>query len=148
MTDEKTDKKKKQRREGSGEVTERATLGLRCVRIEGDSRVLHAQLPEEIEDKDVRIIAILAKIIEEVKASVSLDEIDGRPAILLTINSESFSLHLPMGNAKKGECEMADDPKPKLGDVPDELTNDDEELLRQVCAEFVTQEAESLGDVG
>ena len=81
-------------------MSDMAALGLRCVRIEGDSKVLHAQLPEEIEDKDVRIIAILAKIIEEVKASVSLDEIDGRLAILLTISGESFPLHLPVWEAK------------------------------------------------
>jgi hypothetical protein len=123
-------------------MTNMETLGVKCVRIEGDSRVLHVQLPEEIEDKDVRLIAILAKIIEEGKASVSLDEIDGRPAILLTISGEGFPLHLPVGKAKKGAREMTDDLKLKLGDVPDELTIDDEELLRQVCRNFVTQEAE------
>jgi hypothetical protein len=81
-------------------MTNMESLGLKCMRIEGDSRVLHVQLPEEIEDKDVRIIAILAKIIEEGKASVSLDEIDGRLAILLTISGEGFPLHLPVGKAK------------------------------------------------
>ena len=82
-------------------MTNMETLGVKCVRIEGDSKVLHVQLPKEIEDKDVRLIAILAKIIEEGKASVSLDEIDGRPAILLTISGEGFPLHLPVGKAKK-----------------------------------------------
>jgi len=129
------------------------TLGVKCVRIEGDSKVLHVQLPKEIEDNDVRLIAILAKIIEEGKASVSLDEIDGRPAILLTIRGEGFPLHLPVGKAKQGAREMTDELKPKLGDVPDELkpklgdvpdelTNEDEALLRQVCRDFVDQEAE------
>jgi hypothetical protein len=124
------------------------TLGLKCVRIEGDFKVLHVQLPNEIEEEDVRMIATLAKIIEEGKASVSLDEIDGRLAILLTISNEGFPLHLPVENGKKGAREMTDDLKTKLGDVPDELTIDDEALLRQVCAKFVTQEAESLGYIG
>jgi len=118
------------------------TLGVKCVRVEGDSKVLHVQLPKEIEDKDVRLIAILAKIIEEGKASVSLDEIDGRPAILLTISGEGFPLHLPVGKAKQGAREMTDELKPKLGDVPDELTNEEEALLSQVCRNFVKQEAE------
>ena len=82
-------------------MTNMETIGLKCVRIEGNSKVLHVQLPKEIEDKDVRIIAILAKIIEEGKASVSVDEIDGRLAILLTISGESFPLHLPVGKPKK-----------------------------------------------
>lgn len=129
-------------------MTAMATLGLKCVRIEGDSKVLHVQFPKEIKDKDVRLIAIMAKIIEEGKASVSLDEIDGRPAILLTISGEGFPLHLPVGKAENAACEITDDLKPKLGDVPDELTIDDEELLRRICAEFVAREAESLGYVG
>src|SRR5262245_43082650 len=128
-------------------MTDMEAIGLKCVRIEGDSKVLHVQLPKEIEDRGVRIIAILAKIIEEGKASVSLDEIDGRQAILLTISGEGFPLHLPVGKGK-GAREMTDDLKPKLGAVPDDLTINDEELLRQVCAEFVAQEAESLGYVG
>src|SRR5262245_1373125 len=145
-------------------MTDMEAIGLKCVRIEGDSKVLHVQLPKEIEDRGVRIIAILAKIIEEGKASVSLDEIDGRPAILLTIRGEGFPLHLPVGKAKHGAREMTDELKPKLGDVPDELkpklgdvpdelkpklgdvpdelTNEDEALLRQVCRDFVDQEVE------
>ena len=42
-------------------MTDMETLGVKCVRIEGDSKVLHVQLPKEIEDKDVRLIAILAQ---------------------------------------------------------------------------------------
>jgi hypothetical protein len=123
-------------------MTNMETLGVKCLWIEGDSKVLHVQFPKEIKDTDVRLIAILAKIIEEGKASVSLDEIDGRPAILLTISGEGFPLHLPVGKSKHGALEMADDLKPKLDDVPDERTNDDEELLRQICRNFVAQEAE------
>src|SRR5262245_48359048 len=129
-------------------MTDMEAIGLKCVRIEGDSKVLHVQLPKEIEDRGVRIIAILAKIIEEGKASVSLDEIDGRQAILLTIRGEGFPLHLPVGRAKKGAREMTDDLKPKHVAPPDEPTIDDQELMRRVCAEFVAQEAESLGHVG
>ena len=81
------------------------TLGLKCLRVEGDSKVFHVQLPSTVDNKDVQMIATLAMLLELGQASISLDEINGRLAILLTISDEDFPLRLAGENKNGGGAE-------------------------------------------
>lgn len=65
-------------------------FGLKAVEVEGDSKMFEVQLPATIPNDSVRVIAALAKALEQGQASLDLYDVDGRLTMFLTISRAGF----------------------------------------------------------
>ena len=71
-------------------------FGLRAVEVKGDSKTFEVQIPATVPNDSVRVIATLAKALEEGQASISLADIDGRLTMFFTISQGRFLFNLDL----------------------------------------------------